>query len=140
MLAKHLMMAGGGTTSLNKEKLYGYNQTQFVMSITNSVFDLSMANFPISQMILEHNDIKSKEEDLVGSPIYVDESVVSKMQYYRDSYGIYFYLEKSARRVHDDKVVESGKKAIVTDIPSDNETSSSYYAYTNVKFLLDDML
>ncbi|KAL5054383.1 hypothetical protein RYX36_035065 [Vicia faba] len=92
------------------------------------------------QMVLELNGIKPKEEDLMGAPICIDESVVSKMRCDTYSDGIFYYLEKSVRKVYDDKVVESRKKAIVTAIASNIRTSCSYFASVIVKVLLDDML
>lgn len=57
-------------------------------------------------MILELNGIVSKEEDLVEAPKILDESRVSMMRYYKDTGGIYFYLEKYGRQVYDDRIVE----------------------------------
>lgn len=70
------------------------------------------------QMILEINGIASKEAALVEAPKILDESVISKMRYYRDSKGDYYYLEQSGRKIYDDKVVEPTKDPFVKAIGS----------------------
>ncbi|KAL5053598.1 hypothetical protein RYX36_034280, partial [Vicia faba] len=87
----------------------------------------------------EINEIKSKEEGLVGAPLSLDESLVSKIRYYRDTYGIYYYLNKLGRKIYDDKVMESGKKSTVIVVPSDICTFSSS-AYVDIMELLDEIL
>ncbi|KAI5397880.1 hypothetical protein KIW84_063625 [Lathyrus oleraceus] len=60
-------------------------------------------------MILEINRIMSKEEDFEEAPKILDESGVSMMIYYRDTNGVYHYLEKYEQNVYDDKIVEPVK-------------------------------
>lgn len=50
------------------------------------------------QMTLEINGIVSKEDDPVEASKILDEFVVSKMRYYRDSNGNYYYLEEFRRK------------------------------------------
>lgn len=57
-------------------------------------------------MILELNGFVPKEEDLVEVPKILDESGVFMMRYYWDTNDIYYYLEKSDRKVYDDRIVE----------------------------------
>ncbi|CAI8597995.1 unnamed protein product [Vicia faba] len=91
--------------------------------------------FSFVHMILKINGIKSKEEDLVEAPKILDECGVSMMRYYRDTDGMYYYLEKSGRKVYDDKIVEPIKD------PS-NETSESSFGFlsVDVKTYLDEMV
>ncbi|KAL5057062.1 hypothetical protein RYX36_028666 [Vicia faba] len=46
------------------------------------------------QQILEVNMIVSKEEDLTRAPKILDYGGVSKMRYYKDSNGDYYYLKE----------------------------------------------
>lgn len=45
-------------------------------------------------MILDLNGIMSKKEYLVEAPKILDESGVSMMRYYKDTDGVYYYLER----------------------------------------------
>lgn len=87
------------------------------------------------QMILEINGIMSSKDDLVESPKVLDEYGVSMMRYYRDTDGVYYYLEKSGRKIYDDKIVKSLKG------PS-NEASVFTYGLSSaeVNIYLDDLV
>ncbi|KAL5068405.1 hypothetical protein RYX36_019292 [Vicia faba] len=49
------LKSGGGPISLTSENLSRNNNTQFVMSMSKSVVDISMTNFPISQISMTLN-------------------------------------------------------------------------------------
>ncbi|CAI8592039.1 unnamed protein product [Vicia faba] len=89
-------------------------------------------------MILEINGVVSKEEDLVGASLIMDEYVVSKMRYYRDTTGMYYYLEKYGRKSYDDQIVEP-KKDSNDEAGDPSNIGTTSYAYVNVKTLLDVM-
>lgn len=74
----------------------------------------------IVQLILNVSGIVSKEEDMVESQKIMDYYGVSKMRYYRDPDGDYYYLGEPGRHVYDDKVVEPIKN------PSDEPNGPSF--------------
>lgn len=76
---------------------------------------------------LEINGIVSKEEKLTEAPKILDYGGVSKMRYYRDSNGDYYYLEEYGRKIYDDKVMEPSKDPFV-EAPG---SSSSFTVFSS---------
>lgn len=89
-------------------------------------------------MILQLNDIKCKEGDLIDSPKILGYGVVEKMGYYKDLNGDYYYLEDSGRKIYDDKFLEKE----VTEMNDLSTVGGSAATFTSidVKTLLDDVL
>lgn len=57
-------------------------------------------------LILEVNGSVSNKVDLVEAPKVLDYSRVSKMRYYGESNGDYYYLDESGQKVYDNKISE----------------------------------
>lgn len=88
-------------------------------------------------MVLEITKIVSKEEDSAEAPKVLDYAGVSKMRYFRDSNGDYYYLEESGRKLYDDEAMEFDKDPYVEAAGCSSSSSS---LSSNLKPYLDELV
>lgn len=86
-------------------------------------------------LILEVNGIIFEEASLIEAPKILDEYVVSKMIYYMDTHGDYYYPEEFRKKTYNDKVEDSIKD------PSNEASESSFgFLSADLRFYLDELV